>query len=138
MPIDPFEHLPGYLLRRVSAASMERLSGRLRKLGLRPSEATVLCVVRANPNITQSDLGRMLNIARANMAPLAGRLARIGLLERRPVDGRSHGLALTAKGQAMTLRIVRAIEQHESELAARIPAGQLAAFVSCLRALRDS
>lgn len=137
MPIDPLEHLPGYQLRRASSASMERLSRRLRKLGLRPSEATVLSIVSANPRITQSALGRMLNIASANMAPLAGRLARLGLVRKHPVDGRSHGLTLTARGQAMTLRIDRVIEQHETDLAARIPAAQLATFLSCLRALRE-
>ena len=61
-------------------------------------------VIESNPNISQSEIGRMLDIAGANMAPLVGRLEKRELLERRPVDGRSHGLQLTAAGRALNLR----------------------------------
>ena len=59
-----------------------------------PSEASVLLVIEANPNISQSEIGRMLEIAGANMAPLISRLQKRELIERQSVDGRSHGLEL--------------------------------------------
>ncbi|HKX55834.1 MAG TPA: helix-turn-helix domain-containing protein, partial [Xanthomonadales bacterium] len=95
MANDPLENYPGYSLRRASAAAMARLARRFAKLDLRPTDASVLMVIDANPNITQSEISRMLDIASANMAPLVSRLADRGLVERLPVDGRSHGLALT-------------------------------------------
>ena len=133
--IDPLENYPGYALRRVSAAAMEKLASRFAAFDLRPAEATVLMVIDANPNITQSEIGRMLDIASANMAPLVSRLADRELVEREPVDGRSHGLALTSKGIGVTTKVKKAVVAHEEELLSRIPVAQRKAFLAALRAL---
>jgi DNA-binding MarR family transcriptional regulator len=137
LPVDPLKDLPGYALRRASAAAMQKLARRLSQLDLRPTDASVLMVIHANPNITQSEIGRMLEIAGANMAPLIGRLEKRELIGRRPVDGRSHGLELTAAGRALTLRAIKATQSHEEELLARIPAAHRAAFLAALHALWD-
>jgi DNA-binding MarR family transcriptional regulator len=137
LPVDPLKDLPGYALRRASAAAMQKLARRLSQLDLRPTEASVLMVIEINPNITQSEIGRMLEIAGANMAPLIGRLEKRELLERQPVDGRSHGLALTVAGRALTLRARKATKAHEEELLTRIPANLRSAFLSTLQALWD-
>src|SRR5690606_26207150 len=110
--IDPLENYPGYLLRRASAATMTSLARRFARLELRPAEATVLMVIDANPNITQSEIGRMLDIASANMAPLVSRLADRKLVERQPVDGRSHGLELTRTGNEITKKVKKAAADH--------------------------
>ena len=135
MAIDPLENYPGYSLRRASAASMARLARRFAAFDLRPAEATVLLVIDANPNITQSDIGRMLDIASANMAPLVSRLADRKLVERQPVNGRSHGLVLTSTGRSVTTRAKRAVTKHERELLSKIPASQRKAFLAALRTL---
>jgi len=137
LPVDPLKDLPGYALRRASSAAMQKLSRELAPLDLRPSEASVLLVIDANSNITQSEIGLMLDIAGANMAPLIGRLEKRELLDRQPVDGRSHGLALTAAGRALCARVRKVMTSHEESLLARIPAGQRAAFVAILQALWD-
>jgi len=135
VPIDPLENYPGYSLRRASVASMGKLARRFAALDLRPAEASVLMVVDANPNITQSEIGRMLDIASANMAPLVSRLADRAFLMREPVDGRSHGLALTGAGRACAAKVKKTVAAHEKELLARIPARQRAGFLAALRAL---
>lgn len=136
MIIDPLRDLPGYLLRRASLDLMSKLAVRLAALDLRPSEATVLMVIGANPGVTQSDIGRALDIATANMAPLAARLTRRELIVRKRVDGRSHGLELSESGRRLTQRARAIMDAFEaSEILARIPASRRAAFVSALRAL---
>jgi DNA-binding MarR family transcriptional regulator len=135
--IDPLKNFPGYALRRASAAAMQKLAHRLAALELRPSEAGVLLVIETNPNITQSEIGRMLDIAGANMAPLVGRLAERELVERQRVDGRSHGLTLTESGRATTLRARKIMKSHEDALLAKIPVAQRAAFVATLQRLWD-
>ncbi|MBS0421781.1 MAG: MarR family transcriptional regulator [Proteobacteria bacterium] len=117
---------------------MQKLSRELVPLDLRPSEASVLLVIDANANITQSEIGRMLEIAGANMAPLIGRLEKRELVERQPVDGRSQGLVLTAAGRALCARARKVMTSHEENLMARIPANQRAAFVAALQSLWDS
>jgi DNA-binding MarR family transcriptional regulator len=133
--IDPMSGYPGYLLRRASALAMARLAKRLKTLHLNPTDATVLSVIAANPNSKQSEIGRVLDIARANMAPLISRLAERDLIERQPVDGRSHGLVLSRVGRALIPRIKSAFAQHEAALVKEIPASQQRALVGALRAL---
>ena len=135
MPVDPLKNLPGYALRRASAASMQKLARDLTKLDLRPAEASVLMVIESNPNISQSEIGRMLDIAGANMAPLISRLEKRELVDRHPVDGRSHGLRLSAAGRALTLRAKQTMKSHEDDLMAKIPTADRAAFLAALHAL---
>ncbi|MEO7208069.1 MAG: MarR family transcriptional regulator [Steroidobacteraceae bacterium] len=126
---------PGYLLRRASAMAMTRLAKHLKALHLNPTDATVLNVIDANPNSKQSEIGRMLDIARANMAPLISRLAERGLIERQRVDGRSHALVLSRAGRALIPRIKSAFAQHGEALVKAIPRSQRRAFVAALRAM---
>jgi DNA-binding MarR family transcriptional regulator len=138
LPVDPLKDLPGYALRRASSAAMQALGRRLSSLDLRPSEASVLMVIDSNPDITQSEIGRMLEIAGANMAPLIARLEKRKLVGRQPVDGRSHGLVLTSSGRALTLRATKEMRAHEEELLAKIPSAYHAAFVAALQSLWDA
>ncbi|HEY7890371.1 MAG TPA: MarR family winged helix-turn-helix transcriptional regulator [Steroidobacteraceae bacterium] len=133
--VDPLEDLPGYALRRASAAIMAKLAARLTDLGLRPSEASVLLIIDANPGVTQSGIGRLLGIARANMAPLTARLAGRDLIVREAAGGRAHGLMLSDPGRRLTRKARRVIAQLEAELIERIPAGQRSAFLRALKAL---
>ena len=135
--IDPLTNYPGYLLRRASALAMANLARRLKKLSLSPTEATILNVIDANPNANQSDIGRLLDIARANMAPLVSRLAGRNLIERQPVDKRSHGLVLTRSGRTLMAKTKRIFAEHETALLSRIPEAQREAFFSGVRALAN-
>lgn len=135
--IDPLTNYPGYLLRRASAAAMANLAKRLKKLNLSPTEATILNVIDANPNANQSDIGRLLDIARANMAPLVSRLAGRNLIERQPVDKRSHGLVLTRAGRTLVAKTKKIFAEHETALLSRIPEAQREAFFTGVRALLE-
>jgi DNA-binding MarR family transcriptional regulator len=135
MTIDPLADYPGYLLRRVSVAAMADVARRLKTLELRPAEATVVLIIEANRNITPSMVGRMADIATPNMVPLLAKLARRGLIARKAVDGRSHGLSLTGEGLAIARKAKKAIETHERALWGRIPNAQRTTFLAALRAL---
>jgi DNA-binding MarR family transcriptional regulator len=114
---------------------MAKLARRFAAIDLRPTEATVLMVIDANPNISQSEIGKMLDIASANMAPLVSGLADRKLVKRQPIDGRSYGLVLTDSGTSIAAKSRRAVATHEEELLARIPATQRKSFLAALRKL---
>src|SRR4051812_1971702 len=99
--VNPLQSLAGYQLRRASLAVGADLSERLDVLGLTVVSLSVLLLIEANPGVTQSQLGRLLAIKRANMAPLAAQFSNRGLIDREAADGRSHGLALTPEGAAL-------------------------------------
>lgn len=118
---DPLISLPGYLLRRASAAALVELNQRLAMFGLHHTDVSLLMMIEAHPGITQSEAGRVLGIQRANMVAFINRLEKPEWIERRKVDGRSQGLLLTAKGARTTERAKRIIEDFETQLLARVP-----------------
>lgn len=117
---NPFDSHLGYLLRRASNAVIGELAQRLDTIGLKVSEASILLLIERNPRITQSDLGRMLAIKRANMVPLAAGLESRGLVTREPVDGRSHGLVLTAAGNIAFAQASRIMAEQERYILERL------------------
>ena len=118
---DPLLSLTGYVLRRASLASQAKLGQRLAPLELRPYEATLLLLVEASPGVTQSEAGRLLDIQRANMVPVVARLVARGLIQRKPVDGRSQGLWVTRSGQSLMQKVQRIVATDEAALMRRVP-----------------
>ena len=134
-PPDPLLSLPGYVLRRASAAMMAELALRLAPLDLRNVEATILLSLAAHPGMSQSALGRKLGIKRANMTPLAARLEARGLIRRRAQDGRTLELELTETGTSRANEVSKATNAHEQALMDRIPARHRPHLLPALQAL---
>ncbi len=132
---DPLPSLPGYALRRAANATAAELSARLAPLELRQSDASMLILIDANPDITASALGRQLDIQRANMVPMLKKLEDAGLIQRAPIDGKSYGLGLTEAGRTRLARALDVIHGYEAELLARIPAQHRAHLLPALNAL---
>ena len=136
-PDDPLGQLPGYALRRAAQAMMAELSQRLAPLDLRISDASVLMLVAARRDMTSSEIGKALDIQRANMVPRLNRLEGAGLIRREPIDRKSQAIVLSDAGLAR-LEQVRAITtRFEDDLLARIPAQHRPHFVPALQALLD-
>lgn len=127
--------LPGYLLRRVSAALYDEFSELLQDIGFRPAEASVLFLIEANPEITPSALGKLLGIQRANMVPIIARLEKKGLTRRVKLDGRSYGMCFTDKGREAYAKIHGIINEHEENILSRIPERSRKHFAIALQAL---
>ena len=128
MMTDPLIHLPGYVLRRASIATMKRLNDHLSALDLRATEASLILLIGSRGGLTQSEAGRILGIKRANMAPLTAKLEARGLLARRQISGRSQELSLSPSGEQLLVDVRALIAQHEAETMARVPQ-ELRAFV---------
>jgi DNA-binding MarR family transcriptional regulator len=139
---DPLKNLHGYALRRASAASMASLAEQLTPLDLRPTDASVIVTIQANPRIRQSEIGRMLDIRSANMAPLIAKLDQRGLIAREQIDGRSQCLTLTAAGASLASQALAVMHSHDEEMRAQIPeavrAPLLAALIAIWRAAGTS
>jgi len=118
---DPLPRFPGYSLRRAANATAAELATRLADLDLRQVDASLLILIGENPDVTASALGRQLDIQRANMVPLLKRLEDAGLIDRKPLDGKSQGLVLTPEGEARCLQAKTIIERFEAEMLERVP-----------------
>lgn len=130
---DPLSDVLGYELRRASVAVMAALDKALDPLGLRPSEASMLAVIGANPGCTQSDIARALRAQPANLVPLINNLVRTGAVERVPGEGRTLRLFLTEAGRDLHARVRTAMAQHEARITRRLSPDQQQAMIAALR-----
>jgi len=132
---NPLDSLLGYQLRRASAVMLADLAETLGDIGLRTTEASVILVIEENPGIIQSDVGRMLGIQRANMAPLAAGLTESGWIVRSRSDGRSQGLRLSEAGLQGAATIRARIQTHEARFAADLSPSARAKLINLLHRL---
>jgi DNA-binding MarR family transcriptional regulator len=126
---------PGYALRRAANAMMADLSRRLGAIDLRIAEASVLLLIDGREDATASEIGRTLDIQRANMVPLLGRLEMAGLIERKPIDGKSQAVLLTTLGRQRRAEADAITEAFEEDLLSRIDPQHRDHLVPALSAL---
>ena len=132
---NPLAELPGYALRRAASVMMAELSERLATVDLRISEATVLLLVGERRDLTSSEIGRILDIQRANMVPLLARLEAAGLIRREPIDRKSQAILPTAAGLERLAQVRAITARFEDDLMGRIPAEHRDHFLPALHAL---
>jgi DNA-binding MarR family transcriptional regulator len=133
--LDPLDQLPGFALRRAAHVMMGDLSARIATVDMRLSDATVLLLVTNRQDMTSSDIGKVLDIKRANMVPLLNRLESAGLIVRQPIDRKSMAIVLTAQGLAKLAEVQRVTAAFEADLIARVPAEHRAHLMPALIAL---
>lgn len=134
-PADPLADLPGYTLRRAANAMMDELGKHLGKVDLRVSDASVLLLIGERRDMTSSEIGKVLDIQRANMVPLLARLEVAGLIAREPIDRKSLAIQLTARGLARLSEVQAITAKFEKDLMARIPVEHRPHFLPALLAL---
>ncbi|HEX8389607.1 MAG TPA: MarR family transcriptional regulator [Sphingomonas sp.] len=134
--IDPLDELLGYQLRRASAVMMADLTRTLGSLELRATEASVVLAISTNPGATQSEIGRLLGIQRANMAPIVAMLMARDLIDRSASDGRSHQLSLSHEGAGLASQVADAIARHEARFLPDLGMRERGLLLEQLRAVR--
>ena len=137
-PQGDLEDLIGYNLKRaylIVSADFRRTLG---LDGFAPRVFSALSLVVEFPNITQSELARMLKIERSGLVAIIDELEGRKLLQRIPVprDRRIQALAPTSAGRAAYARARDAVKQHEEELFADFSGDEKATLLQLLRKIR--
>lgn len=130
----PLDHLLGYRMRRASMTMMADLLGALKPLGLSAGEASFLILVGANPGCRQTDIGRTLDIQRANLTPLVTRMKARGFISDAPIDGRSRSITLTDEGMALRDAALAKVQQSSGKFSARLALDD-ATLIAALKAI---
>ena len=127
-----------YLILAIQREGNRLLAADLRPLGITPSQAEVLRVLRDHGPLTLSALGGLLVCETGNSpSRLVDRLVAQGLVQRDtdPDDRRYLALSLTTEGKALSKRIV-AVEERLHAGIDQLVAGQpVAETLTTLRAL---
>lgn len=113
---NPLDDHIGYQLRRASNHVMGVLAEHLATVDLTVVETSILILIDRNPGIFQSDIGRMLGMKRANVAPLAAALERRKLLRRTSPEGRLVGLSTTQNGRLLAARAETIMQENDERL----------------------
>lgn len=116
------ENLVGYNLRRAYRVQKQRFAAVFGPLGIRPVTLSVLGTIYDTPGITQADIGKRLNIKRANIVPLMVELEGRALISRRPStrDKRAHVVTLTPMGKRFAVKLLALHERLEEDLIRRL------------------
>ena len=77
------ENLVGYNLRRAHAVQRQRFASVFGPEGIRPVLLSALGLIYETPKLRQSDLGKLLEVKRANVVTMLDELEQRGLIERR-------------------------------------------------------
>jgi len=109
----------GYNLRRAHGVQKQRFAAVFGPLGVRPVTLSALGTIYEHGEVTQAELGKQLNIKRANMVPVMSELEGRGLIARRPshTDRRAHVVTLTPAGRKFTARLLDLHKRLEEDLA---------------------
>src|SRR3954463_5954900 len=110
------ERLLGFHISLANTAIKAHFQSQSVALGLTHKQIAILWIVGGCPGIIQSDLARMLQVKRATMWGMVGRLCERDLLERpgsEGVDARHVALTLTENGRDVLAQAKEAILHHE-------------------------
>lgn len=95
-------------------------------------DASVLLFIRSNPGTSQSEIGRVLGIQRANMAPIVAQLDERGWIERGAAEGKLLPLFATADGATIADMVDRIIVEHETHCTAGISKAEILMLLDIL------
>lgn len=128
----------GYNLRRAHGVQKARFEAVFGPLSIRPVTLSALGTIYDNPGITQADLGKKLNIKRANMAPVMAELEGRGLIGRRPSDNdrRAQVVTLTPAGLKFTVNLLALHRRLEEDLAKALGLRERDLLVQLLKRFR--
>ena len=130
---NPLDDLVGYHLVRTAGLGLRAVNNAYGDLVIRHPDAAVMMVIEANPAISQSAIGRILNIQRSNMVPIISRLSERGWIERSPGGGKTISITLSAAGADLMPSLHAASRSAEDFLAEKIGAETYAQLLAILR-----
>ena len=131
--------LVGYNLKRAYEIVREDFRRALGEDGPAPRMFSALSLIVQFPNVTQSELARMLGIERSGLVAIVDDLEARGYLRRNPVPGdrRARALSPTAAGTEAYERMRGAVRAHEDALLSDLSPEERSVLIDLLRRIRD-
>ena len=132
------EELVGYNLKRAYVILQADFRQTLGEDGFSPRVFSALSLVVQYPNITQSELARMLGIERSGLVAIIDELETRNMLRRAvvPGDRRVQALVPTTTGQGAYAAARAAVMAHENRLMASFSDSEKRTLISLLRRIR--
>ena len=128
----------GYNLKRAYMVMQADFRASLGRDGLAPRVFTALSLAIENPDVTQSELARLLGIERSGLVAIVDDLEARGYLERTAVPGdrRVHALVPTQAGRDAYKQAVEIIRAHENSLLEHFSQDERQTLIALLQKIR--
>lgn len=132
------ENLVGYNLRRAHAVQRQRFASVFGPEGIRPVLLSALGIIYETPKLSQSELGKLLDVKRANVVTMLDELEKRRLVKRRRSneDRRAHEIELTPRGREQTRRWLAMHAQLEGDLVANLGPREREQLLALLKKIR--
>lgn len=121
-PTGSLDESLGYAIRRAQIHAYQVFAIFMHKLNIRPAQYALLVLIHENPGLTQSVVGSVLGIEKANLAGLLTELHQLGVIARTSLitDRRVYSLHLTASGRRLVRKLIKRHEQYEDALSSNL------------------
>ncbi len=128
----------GYQIRRTQSWVFAAFMAELGDADLTPGACGMLTLIRANPGITQNQLGRVFGIDKSTLTPVLNRLEARGLILREPRadDRRFNALRIAPEAQERVGRFLARVARFEARMTARLGEEKAAQLIALLCELR--
>lgn len=133
------EDFVGYSLKRAYMILQEDFRAALGEGSMSPRVFSALSLVVQFPNITQSELARMLGIERSGLVAMVDELEAKKFIKRAPVPGdrRVQALVPLAAGQSAYADALVKVKEHEAVLLKHITAEERRMLMTLLKKIRQ-
>lgn len=128
-----------FQIRLAQSAVYRRFIETFQHLNLTQKQLGILWLVDDHPDISQSNLSRLMRMDRATTMAIVNRIERRGYLTRSSVktDKRKKALNLTDEGRAVLARAKAAMREHEDWLTSRFSEEEVCQFVKLLSRIHE-
>ncbi len=133
------EDLIGYNLKRAYVIVQADFRDALGKDGLSARVFSALSLTVKYPNITQSELARMMGIERSGLVAIVDELEERGYLQRAPVPGdrRVQALVPTDRGRQAYTKAIEIVRVHEERLFEGLTEEERTTLLILLKKIRE-
>ena len=132
--IGEIQDIVGFHIRLAHGAVYRHFTETFEDLELTQKQVSVLWLVDDHPDISQTDLAKMMRMDRATTMAIVNRLQARGFLKRGKAkdDKRKQALNLTPPGRKILVVAKQAIREHEKWLKSRFTKNEVAQLVEFL------
>lgn len=125
---------PGHLLHRAQQFAADRFSEATGGVEITQRQFAVLCAVKAQEGLTQTQLVHATGIDRSTLAELVTRMASKGLLlrEKAPGDARANAVRFTDEGRKLYETAITGAKAADDAILSALPKNKRASFAEAL------
>lgn len=129
-----------YRIRLIQIAAFKHFEAMMIGFGSAPRYFGMLCLIEANPGITQTKLANAIFLTRASLVPILETMEREGVVVRTgaPSDKRLRCVSLTERGLQLVAELKPHVAQHEAMMVAGLSEAERDTLFRLLRRVEEN